>query len=327
MNIVIVTPVAGPALSGNLNTAYRWGRFLKRSGHDIKIQTEWDGDPVDLMIALHARKSHSSIKRFATLLPQAPLIVCLTGTDLYRDIKTDAAARESLHLAARIIVLQEMALNELTGDGRDKARIIYQSAKPVNPVAPLKNHFEICLIGHLREEKDPFRCAMALSHLHPKSRIRSCHMGAAMSAEMELQAREWMRREPRYRWIGQIPHWKVRKLLARSRAMVISSRIEGGANVVSEALAAQVPVIASRIPGNIGMLGENYVGYYAVEDERQLASLLERVETDSDFYTALKNQCRKRMPLVQEKRESESLEVLLAEIKRQWLGQGWLPRY
>lgn len=327
MNIAIITPAAAPALGGNLNTAQRWGRFLKHSGHNVKIQTEWDGDPADMMIALHARKSHASIKRFATLLPRAPLIVCLTGTDLYRDIKTDASAQESLKLASRIIVLQEMGLNELSADMRDKARVVYQSAKPTKPAAPIKNHFEISVIGHLREEKDPFRCAMALAYLPPNSRIRICHIGGAMNAEMDNEARKWMAREPRYRWIGEIPHWKVLKRLARSRAMVISSRMEGGANVISEALAADVPVIASRIPGNIGMLGENYKGYYAVEDERQLAALLQRLETDPDFCKALKNQCQKRLALVQEKCESESLEVLLAEIKRQWLGQGWLPRY
>ena len=270
-----------------------------------------------MLIALHARKSHDSIKRFATRMPRVPLVVCLTGTDLYRDIRTDASAQESLRLATRIVVLQEMALHELAADTREKARVIYQSAKPIKFAAPLKNQFEISLIGHLREEKDPFRCAMALSYLPRSSRIYICHMGRAMSAEMKTQAQQWMAREPRYRWIGEIPHWQVHKRLARSRAMVISSRMEGGANVISEALAAHVPVIASRIPGNIGMLGEGYNGYYPVEDERNLAMLLQRLETDRGFCAALKKQCARRLPLVQEKRESASLKMLLAEIKRQ----------
>ena len=316
MNIVIITPPAAPTLGGNRNTAQRWCRFLRYFGHRVSIQTEWSGDAADLMIALHARKSHASIKRFASLMPRAPLVVCLTGTDLYRDIKSDASAQESLKLAERIIVLQEMALNELSTDTRGKARVIYQSAKPIKPAAPLKNQFEICIIGHLREEKDPFRCAMALSYLPQSSRIRICHIGRARSAEMENQARQWMVREPRYRWIGEIPHWQVRKRLARTRAMVISSRMEGGANVVSEALAAHVPVVASRIPGNIGMLGIDYKGYYAAEDKRQLAALLQRLETDRDFYFYLKKQCAKRLPLVQEKCELESLRMLVAEISR-----------
>ena len=317
MNIVIITPAAAPALGGNRNTAQRWGRLLRRSGHHVRVQTAWDERPADLLIALHARKSHDSIKRFVSVLPHAPLVVCLTGTDLYRDIKTDASAQESLRLATRIVVLQEMALHELSAGAREKARVIYQSAKPVKPAAPLKNQFEIAVIGHLREEKDPFRCAMALGYLPQNSRIRICHMGRAMSTEMEKQALQWMEHEPRYRWIGEIPRWRVRKRLARSRAMVISSRMEGGANVISEALAAHVPVIASLIPGNIGMLGEDYNGYYAVEDERRLAKLLQRMETDRGFCAALKKQCAARLPLVYEKREAASLGKLVKDISRQ----------
>ncbi len=316
MNIVIITPAAAPTLGGNRNTAQRWGRFLKHFGHHVKIQTEWNGDLADLMIALHARKSHDSIKRFATLMPRAPLVVCLTGTDLYRDIKSDTSAQESLKLAARIIVLQEMALQELSEGVREKAWVIYQSAKPIKHVSPLKNQFEISVIGHLREEKDPFRCAMALGYLPQSSRIRVCHMGRAMSPEMEMQAQYWMAQQPRYRWINEIPHWQVCKQLARSRAMVISSRMEGGANVISEALVAHVPVIASHIPGNIGMLGEDYKGYYAVEDEHQLAAQLQRLEIDRGFYAALKKQCAKRLPLVHEKREAASLVKIVKDISR-----------
>ncbi len=317
MNIVIITPAAAPDLGGNRNTAQRWGRLLRRSGHHVRVQTTWDECPADLLIALHARKSHDSIKRFFSQMPHAPLVVCLTGTDLYRDIRTDASAQESLRLATRIVVLQEMALHELAAGAREKARVIFQSAKPIKPAASLKNQFEISIIGHLREEKDPFRCAMALSYLPQSSRIRICHMGRAMSADMERQAQQWMSREPRYRWMGEIPHWQVRKQLARSRAMVISSRMEGGANVISEALVAHVPVIASYIPGNIGMLGEDYNGYYAVEDERNLAVLLQRLEIDRGFCAALKKQCAARLPLVYEKREAASLGKLVKDISRQ----------
>jgi putative glycosyltransferase (TIGR04348 family) len=316
MNIVIITPAAAPALGGNRNTAQRWGRLLRRAGHRVRVQTAWDERPADVLIALHARKSHDTIKRFVSQMRHAPLVVCLTGTDLYRDIRTDASAQESLRLATRIVVLQEMALRELAAEARRKTRVIYQSAKPAKPSTPLRNQFEIAVIGHLREEKDPFRCAMALSYLPQSSRIRVCHMGQAMNAEMKKQALQWMEREPHYRWMGEIPHWQVRERLARCRAMVISSRMEGGANVISEALAARVPVIASQIPGNIGMLGEDYNGYYPVKDERRLALLLQRLETERAFCAALKKQCAARLPLVQEKREAASLEKLLSEIKR-----------
>ncbi|HSS46945.1 MAG TPA: selenoneine biosynthesis selenosugar synthase SenB [Burkholderiales bacterium] len=314
MNIAIITPATAPILGGNRNTAQRWARLLRVLGHRARVQACWDGRRADAMIALHARKSCESIKKFSVLQPDQSLILCLTGTDLYRDIKTDASARESLQLASRIIVLQEMGLQELSPELRRKTRVIYQSAKPVKPTLPLKNCFEICIIGHLREEKDPFRCVMALQHLPPSSRIRVSHMGRAMTGAMEKEARRWMAREPRYQWLGEIPHRQARRRLARSRAMVISSRMEGGANVISEALMARVPIIASSIRGNIGMLGADYSGYYPLGDERRLALLLQRVENDPAFRRLLNRQCKKRLPLIQEKTEKNSLKRLLAEL-------------
>lgn len=313
MKIVIVTPAGARSKSGNRNTARRWAHFLRRLGHRAEIQVQWDGHACDLMLALHARKSYDSIKRFAGAFPRAPLVLALTGTDLYRDIRSDETAKESMRLATRMIVLQEMGLEELAPDLRSKTRVIYQSTRPIKPQPPLKSCFEICVIGHLREEKDPFRCAMALSYLRAKSRIRIFHLGKPMSPEMEQEARDWMARDSRYRWLGELPHWQACRRLARSRLMVISSRMEGGANVVCEALAANVPVIASDVSGNVGMLGKAYAGYYPVEDERALAALLSRAETDHAYYQLLKQQCRTRKALVQPGRELNSLKRMLAE--------------
>jgi len=95
--------------------------------------------------------------------------------------------------------------------------------------------------------------------------------------------------------------------------LVQSSLLEGGANVVSEALAARVPVIASEIPGNVGMLGKDYPGYYETSDERELARLLHRVETDDTFYETLKARCEARRCLVLPEREHAALESLVKE--------------
>lgn len=316
MKIVIVTPAAARSKSGNRNTARRWARLLEEAGYRVAVQVEWDGRPVDLMIALHARKSYPSLKRFRETLPDAPLVLALTGTDLYRDIRTHAQARESMELADRIIVLQDRAPEELKPELWDKVRIIYQSAEPANRLPPLKTRFEVCILGHLREEKDPFRCTMALRHLPAESRIRVVHMGRPMSPEMEQQALAWMAKEPRYRWIGEIPHWQARRRLARSRLMVISSRMEGGANVVCEALASGVPVIASAVPGNIGMLGQDYEGYYPVEDEHALAQLLWRAESTPAFLRRLEQQCALRARLVTRDQEKQHLERLVSEFYR-----------
>ncbi|MBU1689779.1 MAG: TIGR04348 family glycosyltransferase [Gammaproteobacteria bacterium] len=312
MKIVIVTPAASRVRNGNRNTAQRWASFLRQLGHRVSVQVEWDGNRVDLMLALHARRSHASIKRFAECWPELPLIVALTGTDLYRDIRNDCSAQESMQLATRLVVLQEMGLNELAPALREKTHVIYQSARAFKSAQPSKRRFEACVIGNLREEKDPFRCALAAALLPENSKIYITHMGRALNDGMARQAHALMEKNPRYRWLDELPHWQVRSRLARCRLMVISSIMEGGANVVSEALAAGVPVIASDISGNIGMLGADYAGFYPCGNERALADLLHRAETSPEFYDLLKAQCVVRKSLVEPEQELAGLEQLIA---------------
>jgi glycosyltransferase involved in cell wall biosynthesis len=137
------------------------------------------------------------------------------------------------------------------------------------------------------------------------------HLGGALSVAMASQARVWMKREPRYRWVGERPHGQALRLLARSRLMIISSRMEGGANVVCEALAAGVPVIASHVPGNVGMLGTHYPGYYPFGDERALARVIVRAEQDAAYYRSLVRACAARAPLVTPARERRGLKTVL----------------
>ncbi len=313
MKIALITPAAPGSRHGNRGTATRWAGMLRELGHAVSIQVDWDGTPADAMLALHARRSHASIRNFALCCPDHPLILALTGTDLYRDIRTDEAAQESMQLATRMIVLQERGLTELAPALRRKTGVVYQSALTVPRPPPLKACFEVVVSGHLREEKDPFRTAAALAYLPEESRVRVTHIGGAMSDAMRQEAKQWMARDKRYRWLGEVAHAKALRLLARSRLMVISSRMEGGANVVSEALANNVPVLASRVSGNIGMLGRYYAGYYPLEDERALARLLLRAETDAAFYRKLLTQCRARKPLVTHASERGALKHALAE--------------
>ncbi|HUP95378.1 MAG TPA: selenoneine biosynthesis selenosugar synthase SenB [Burkholderiales bacterium] len=314
MRISLITPAAAHARSGNRNTATRWARMLRELGHRVEIEQEWSGGRSELMIALHARRSADSIARYAKTFPERPLVVVLTGTDLYRDIQFDHSAQRSLGLATRLVVLQDRALKELASTMRSKTRVIYQSARSIQRVQPLASFYEIVVSGHLRTEKDPFRAAAALGFLPASSRARVTHVGGALSKGMAREARAWMKREPRYRWLEEVPRWRALQILARSRLMIVSSLMEGGANVICEALAAGVPVIASRIGGNVGMLGAAYPGYYAVGNERALARLISQAERDEHYYQALESVCASRAPLVLPEREKAALEALIAEL-------------
>lgn len=318
MKVCIITPASAHSSRGNRVTALRWAKMLRGLGHRVAVMQTWDGQPFDLMVALHARRSAASIEWFHELHPNAPLIVALTGTDLYGDIRTNKAARKSLELASRLILLQPLGITELPLHIRPKTRVIYQSVeRRRKKVPPLKRTFEVCVIGHLRPVKDPFRAALAARLLPPSSRIRVIHLGEALSPAMAVRARTEMQRNPRYRWLGEVPRAIALRTLSRSRLLVLTSRQEGGANVVSEALAAEVPIVSSRIAGSIGILGADYHGYFTVGDTRALAAILQRVECDCEFYRLLKNKCRRRARLVDPTRERRAWEELLGEFPQQ----------
>lgn len=316
MKIALITPAAASSRSGNRHTAVRWAAMLRSLGHAARISRLWDGRAADIMIALHARRSHASIAAFRKRHPEAPLVVVLTGTDLYRDIRTDRSARASLELADRLVVLQDMGKAELAPRFRRKTRVIYQSAESASSSPRRSRRFRVAVLGHLRDEKDPFRAALALAHLEDLPELEVVHLGEALSREMDREARRLMRVDARYRWLGNVPHANALGWLAGSRLLVLSSRMEGGANVICEAAAAGVPVIASRISGNIGMLGRGYPGYYRPADERSLARQIRRAALEPGYYGRLRRLTEARRPLFRPGTEREGLRQLLAELER-----------
>ena len=314
MRIVIVTPAPPGSRHGNRNTALRWATHLRVLGHRVVVTLEWKGEDCDVLIALHARRSHASIRAFKAAHPRRPIVLVLTGTDLYRDIRTDRQAKLSLRLADQLVVLQPMGMDQLNLSVRRKTRVIFQSVRSVRRQTPPRSYTLITVIGHMREEKDPFRAALALARLPADANIRVVHLGKAMSAEYAREARSLMRYEPRYRWLGELDHAGAMRWLARSHAMLISSLMEGGAHVVSEAIAIGVPVIASDISGNIGLLGKDYPGFYKVGDDKALAVLLAQAATNPKWLAALaKRVCARRL-IVSPVRERGALARLLADI-------------
>jgi putative glycosyltransferase (TIGR04348 family) len=315
MNISLITPASKRSLSGNRATAVRWARHLRDLGHRVSIAERYDGTPADLMIAIHAWRSAESIVRFRELRPGRPIVVLLAGTDVYAFQKSDPeTTHRSMELADRLVGLHEFVSRDIPSRFRRKLDVIVQSAKPVARRAPLARAFEVCVVGHLREEKDPLRAALAARRLPADSRVRVIHVGRAHDASWAKRARAEMAANPRYVWLGEVPHWRVRRLMSRAGLMVLSSRLEGGANVVSEAIAARLPVLASRIAGNVGLLGRDYDGYYPVEDDAALARLMARAETDDRFLASLRRQCRAREPLFRPARERENWRRLVAEL-------------
>jgi putative glycosyltransferase (TIGR04348 family) len=314
--IVIVTPARAGSRTGNLHTATRWAAMLRGTGHRVAVRTEWRGERCDLLVALHAKRSHASVLRYRAAHPRGKLAVVLTGTDLYRDLPASVEARRSLELAERIIVLQDAAPRRLAPRLRRKTRVVFQSANPSLRHAPPPGGLRVAVIGHLREEKDPFRAAAALARVPADAGVQVVQLGAALAPGMDDAARRWMAREPRYRWIGSVAHARALAWLAKSHLLVVSSKMEGGANVIAEAARIGTPVLASRVPGNVGMLGRDYPGYFPFGDERALAKLLRRAASDAHYRPRLRRALRKRRRLFAPAAERAALRRALAPLLR-----------
>lgn len=315
MRALVVTPAPPGSHFGNRVTARRWAGMLRDLELAVEIVEEYRDQPADLMVALHARKSAPSIARFHRRRSTAPLIVGLTGTDLYCDLPTNPDALRSLGLATRLIVLHPRGGEAVPEHLRAKVRpIVQSSARIAATEPPAADRFEVCVLGHLRPVKDPFRTAAAARLLPPESRLRVIHVGAARTPEMAEQAQAEMARNERYTWVGDLPRRRALGLLARCRLLALTSLHEGGANAISEALVHGVPVVASSIPGSVGLLGDDYPGYFPPGDTAALAALLASLERDAHAYAELHECCRRLAPLFAPRCEREAWRALLVEL-------------
>ena len=310
--VTIVSPASQRENNGNWQTARRWAHFL-RSDCAVEVVREWhEGMPVpDVLIALHARRSAPSVAAFAGT--GRPCVVVLTGTDLYRDIATDADAQRSLQLAARLVLLQADGMRLLDPALRAKASVIYQSAPALSPWQPSvrRAFYDICMVGHLRAEKDPLTFIRAAA-LVTEPKARFIHIGGALDPALGEAAQQAS--GARYRWLGGMTHGDTRQRIKRSHALALTSVMEGGANVIIEAVTCAVPVLASDIDGNRGMLGADYAGYFPVGDAQALARLVDRSIADPDWYALLRRQCAARAPLFSPQAEAEAVRALVAAL-------------
>lgn len=315
--VCIVTPALADANNGNWRTAKRWAAMLA-DHYAVRLTKRWlPGDDGDLLIALHARRSAESIAAWAAGCNSCPVIVVLTGTDLYRDIREDASAQLSLVLATRLVVLQQAGVSELPHALRAKCRVIYQSTRSRPHVHKTLRRLRAVMVGHLRDEKSPQTLFEAARLISPDDGIVIDHYGDALDPGLGAQATATAVACPHYRWHGGISHSDVRHAIQRAHVLVHTSRMEGGAHVIIEAVRSGTPVIASRIPGNVGMLGENYGGYFDAGDAGALADLLRRARREQagarGLLAQLQAQCAARDALFTPEAEKAALLAVIDE--------------
>jgi putative glycosyltransferase (TIGR04348 family) len=313
-SVVIVSPALASANNGNWQTAKRYANMLSTTCM-VRIVNQWDGAQTDdVLIALHSRRSYSSIAAWYAQRGSEGLCVVLTGTDLYRDIKQDPHAQQSLVWAKRLVVLQPAGLAELPTKFQDKTRVLFQSTTTRQTLSKTNRHVRAVMVGHLRSEKSPQTFFEAATLLAERSDIELCHIGGEHDQVLAQQAHDTAAKHPNYRFLGARSHEQTRRYIQRSHALVHPSVMEGGAHVIMEAICSGVPVLASRIAGNIGMLGEDYAGFFEVGDARELARLLVRFREDASYAAQLQMQCAQRAYLFEAARERSGLITIVENL-------------
>ena len=313
--VLIISPALAAANNGNWQTARRWSDALA-SSYRVEVRTGWGeadaaaeaAEPPALMIALHARRSAEAIAGFART--GRPVILVLTGTDLYRDLQTDPQAQRSLALATHRVVLNDCGLERMPPAFRETTSVIVQSAPAMAPIAPRRGCFDLALVGHLRVEKDPLTAVRALASLEAAS-LRLIHVGAASDPTLAAAMQAAAQADSRIELRGPLSHARTRREIARSRVLLLPSLMEGGANVLIEAIASGVPVLASRIEGNLGLLGPDWPAYFEVGDPSGLAMLIRRCLESPDFLGALQERCVQLAPRFAPAREAGAVRALV----------------
>jgi len=297
-------------------TAERWAHLLARLGCRVEVVERYGGEPLDLLIALHAGRGAAAVRGFRQRFPSRPVVMAVTGTDIYGDAFHPSEVANVLAAADRVVVLQPRTADDLPEAVRPRVRVIFQSAEPPKRRESVRpDLFEVAVVGHLRPVKDPFRAAEASRLLGPESRLRIVHLGEALSPDMADRARAEAASNPRYEWLGDLPHDAALAVVSRCRLVVLTSLSEGGPAVIPEGIVAGVPVIASRVAGCVGMLGDDYPGLFPPGDTRALAQLFCRAEREPGFYESLQAACDRLRPLFRPEAELAAWASLLAELK------------
>ncbi len=316
MKVIIASPYATDSLNGNTVTSQRIVSLLGSAGHKAEIiqSCEITAESVryvDAMIALHAKKSAGAVDVFRKWSPSGKLIIFVTGTDLYEDLPSGCPeCLASMHSADTLVVSQSASLCSIPEEFKSKTHVVYKSIAMPNmgdDVVVEKDLFTV--VGHLRAVKQPFMIVEALKLLGDIVRVKS--VGAEFDTGSAETARKHVLSNDRFEWLGECDYTTALRWMQRSVATVNTSLSEGGANSVGESIMFGVPVLASRIEGNVGMLGDAYSGYFSVNQPQELADLMERAITDEEFIKQLKHEVLERQIHFVPERELEGWLSLL----------------
>jgi len=315
IDVLIHSPYPRQRSQGNAVTAERMRKLLQSGGLNAAIHERGDiSMTAKCLIALNARKSAGEIFDFRRRLPESSIVALLTGTDVNHSEMEQFGSDtlKALELSDRIVSLHEGFSHRLPDDLLIKTKVIYPSvqlAEDINhrPSEPWK----VIIAGNFREEKNPDLMMQAVSKLtNSPLHLHAYGGGGDYQAKLERTAKKYAQ----FHFHGVQEHDALLADMQSARVLLNTSTEEGGANAICEAVSLGLPVIASKIDGNVGMLGADYAGFFTSGDVDSLIDILVRVAEDINFYQTLKRQVTERAPFFSYQREMEEWTALVRQM-------------
>ncbi len=326
MDVLLLRPAVGRVPTGNRVTAVRWACLWRSLGHRVRIANADDGRPADLVVALHAVKCGAAFVAARDRLPRARGILALAGTDLppcdakarpeaHPGTELDPQLRMALERADTIVLLQPRQGDGLPATLRERTHVVLPSARRVAPRPPADRlPWLVLCLAHLRPIKEPFLLARAMALLPPASKLKALHLGAALTEDATHEAERAAALSPRWSWGGVWPRAHALAQLAVARALVLTSHSEGASGAIVEALVHGVPVLATDIPANLALLGADWPARFPPGDERALAALLTRLESDDVWRDQLERRAALLAPRFTQERERADWAGIFAQL-------------
>jgi len=249
------------------------------------------------IIQTHNNKSHLLIKLQAALR-RPRLWIAFHHGYTYTDLKQrlfNSVDRLSLRSADRVVTVCQAFEPSLAACGvtRDRVRILHNSVAPFAPVPPsevsnLRTRLGICpdtalilTIGRFSLEKGHAILLHALRQLRSTQRKwKMVFVGAGPEQENLVRLADSLGLGDFVVFAGS--QADVAPFYSAADLFTLPSLTEGSSNVLLEAMAAKLPIVATNAGGNAEIVLHNETGLLVpIRDRDQLANAIARLLTDT----------------------------------------------
>ncbi len=301
-DVLIHSPFPQETGQGNSVTAERMQLIMRSAGIGAHIETvTYQGGDAKCLVALNAWRSAGVVAEFDRRHNDRQIVVLVTGSDINHPEMGDenSDTRVTMERADALVTLHDADLKALPENLQHKSICIYPSVSLPTGIKhrePLEDRMDVVMAGNIRAVKNP-QLAVEVGALLPSDSPIFINSYGDASDQLATEMTHASAEVKHFNWCGKLDHATLIEKMVRAQLLLNTSTIEGGANAICEAVTMGLPVIASDIRGNVGMLGEDYLGLFPNGDAQAAVGLLQRCVTELSFYQELKKQVAQRAPL------------------------------